>query len=279
MNIITSTNSKLKVICLISNDRVSSDLAVEHSLSLYIEFLQTKILFDVGQGNQFLENANKLNIDLSKVDYVVISHGHYDHTGGLIPFLECNKKAKIIIRESAFRNKCKVVDGVITYLGIPNLKQLQFFEDRIVRLHNDYFKIQDGLEVVGNFESSSQEDYFQVYDQDGKLGVDTFPDEQVLIIKDKTKHFLFVGCSHIGITNILDQLNAKYEVSSIELLIGGFHVNNKPRNELLKVVDSLEKFQIKEIFTGHCGSKLADINSSRFHLLGSGTNIQIPNKI
>jgi len=75
---------------LVENTALSKNFGSEHGLSLYIEANSHKILFDVGASELFLENAKKLNVDISEVDYLIISHGHYDHGGGLRAFLREN---------------------------------------------------------------------------------------------------------------------------------------------------------------------------------------------
>lgn len=92
----------MKIITLVENTTSSPDLRCKHGLSLYIETVSHKILFDLGPDGLFAENAKKLNIDLGKVDTVVISHGHRDHGGGLKTFLEINRSAKIYLRREAF---------------------------------------------------------------------------------------------------------------------------------------------------------------------------------
>ena len=92
----------MKITCLAENTTSRPDIEAEHGLSLYIETNGKKILFDMGQGELFIRNAKRLGIDLSDVDIAVISHGHYDHGGGLRSFLEINKKAPVYISEHAF---------------------------------------------------------------------------------------------------------------------------------------------------------------------------------
>ena len=87
---------------LVENTSISENLKSEHGLSLYIETKKSKLLFDTGASSMFLENADKLNVDLCNVDLAVISHGHYDHGGGLKTFLSKNKKAKVFLNEKAF---------------------------------------------------------------------------------------------------------------------------------------------------------------------------------
>ena len=87
----------MNITSLLENTTAHSDVAVEHGLSLYIETEQHKLLFDMGQTNLFAKNAVVLGVDLSSVDIAVLSHGHYDHGGGLLTFLEQNKTKFLII--------------------------------------------------------------------------------------------------------------------------------------------------------------------------------------
>ena len=87
---------------LVENTALSKNFGSEHGLSLYIEANSHKILFDVGASELFLENAKKLNVDISEVDYLIISHGHYDHGGGLRAFLRENTKAEVFLHRLAF---------------------------------------------------------------------------------------------------------------------------------------------------------------------------------
>ena len=86
----------MKAICLIADDRALSNLEIEHGLAFYIETPEFNLLLDTGQSDLFIENAIALDIDLTKIDFVIISHGHYDHTGGLLDFLRINKRAEPI---------------------------------------------------------------------------------------------------------------------------------------------------------------------------------------
>ena len=92
----------MKIVTLIENLANRSGLIAEHGLSFYIETDKSKIIFDTGQSSLFLNNAKKLNINIEDVDALVLSHGHFDHTGGLYPFLEANKKAKIFCKKGGY---------------------------------------------------------------------------------------------------------------------------------------------------------------------------------
>ncbi|MCG2731197.1 MAG: MBL fold metallo-hydrolase, partial [Acetobacterium sp.] len=109
----------MKIVTLVENTPISGNYKNEHGLCLYIETEKHKCLFDLGASDIFAENAQKLGIDLEEVDLVVISHGHYDHGGGLEIFLGINKKAKIYVNHKAF-NKfySNRGEGSKVYIGL-----------------------------------------------------------------------------------------------------------------------------------------------------------------
>jgi 7,8-dihydropterin-6-yl-methyl-4-(beta-D-ribofuranosyl)aminobenzene 5'-phosphate synthase len=122
---------------LVENTSISKDLGSEHGLSLYIEANGRKILFDVGASELFFENAKKLDADISDVDYLVISHGHYDHGGGLEVFLQENKKAEVFLQRLAFGKYYAIrPNNELSYIGLDEKlkknRQMVFVTDRFL---------------------------------------------------------------------------------------------------------------------------------------------------
>ena len=105
----------MKLTVLAENTTCRNDLTAQHGLSLYLETADRKILFDMGQSDAFARNAEALGIDLSKVDFAVISHGHYDHGGGLETFLKINSNAQVYIHRLAFGEH---YNGKEKYIGL-----------------------------------------------------------------------------------------------------------------------------------------------------------------
>ena len=111
----------MKITVLMENTAAREELSAAHGLSLYIETPKHRILMDMGPNDDYLENAEKLGIDLTQVDLAILSHGHYDHGGGLKAFCALNDQAKIYVRENAFGNYWSLVDGIPTTLVSTSL--------------------------------------------------------------------------------------------------------------------------------------------------------------
>lgn len=231
----------MQIISLIENTTENNELTAEHGLSLYIETCHHKILFDMGQTEKYAENAKKLGIDLSTVDIAILSHGHYDHGGGIKHFFEINKKAPLYISKYAFEehyNADKKYIGIDT--SLQNSDRLIFTEDKC--------EIDKGLTLstcnknsrkydVGNFGMSVKlENIFSPED---------FRHEQYLLIEEEGKKVLISGCSHKGIMNIVDWFNP-------DILVGGFHFSKFPLDgRLAEYAKALANFDTT-YYTCHC---------------------------
>src|SRR5665648_658871 len=117
----------MKILTLIENLVYKQGLVAEHGLAIYLETENRKILFDTGQTGLFLQNAQKLGVDIEDIDTLILSHGHYDHTGGLYPFLEKNSKAKVYAKSSIFTPK---YHGPNRFIG--TLRNEKLLKDRLI---------------------------------------------------------------------------------------------------------------------------------------------------
>jgi len=269
---------------LVENTAVSDDFKCEHGLSLYIETQTQKLLFDVGKSDLFLENAKKLGIDIEEIDRVIISHGHYDHGGGLKAFLNANSKAKIYLNKNAFGKFYSLKpNGITSYIGLDEeLKN----NERFVFV-DDYLKIDDELElfsnVIGKELQSSANDTL-LMGNGLNVTKDTFAHEQNLIITKGEKITLIAGCAHNGIVNIFKKAE-DINGSSIDAVIGGFHLFNpsyqksEPDELIEEVADFLKKTGAK-FYTCHCTGlqpykKLKAIMQEKIEYLSTGGVVKL----
>lgn len=237
----------MKITVLIENLAYREDLIAEHGLSVHIDTGNKKILFDTGQTSAFADNANKLGINLSDVDYLVISHGHYDHTGGLNKFLAVNPKAEIFISQRALNKKYK--DS--TYIGVP--PDIDFPADRTSFVEKP-ISLTKNLYILGDIKPSKITDthFNGFYEQHhSEIIPDVFKDELVIcLVTDEGIHIVS-GCSHNGITNI--HLTAKnYFAKPVISLIGGFHLVHSSIDQIKELAEYFDSVNLKSIYTGHC---------------------------
>ncbi len=246
----------MKVTVLAENTVVSEVFACEHGLSLYIETTKHKILFDTGRGELFAKNAAKLGVDLSQVDIAFLSHGHYDHGGGLPIFLTMNTKARIYIQPDAFGPYySERPGGNIAYIGIdPALKK----SDRFVYVGTDLV-IDDELRI---FAQPPGHDLLSTGNESllTKIGDEYVPDdfthEQSLLVSDEGMTLLIAGCAHRGIVNIIE--NVKQKTSAFpKYVIGGFHLFNPAEKKaeepaLIRDVGIYLKSTEAQFYTCHC---------------------------
>lgn len=235
----------MKITVLMENNTDKEYLIAEHGLSLYIETENHKILFDTGQSDGFYQNAMALGIDLTAVDIAILSHGHYDHGGGLHQFLEINNKAKLYINQHAFGD---YYSGMDKYIGLD--KDVQ--DNEQVMITEDYLEIEKGLELF----SCNQKEKLQPINknglfmmEDGIKVLDTFLHEQYFLITEDQKQVLISGCSHKGIVNIVDWFEP-------DVLIGGFHFSKyNPEGLDVQILDkAIEKLSEykTQYYTCHC---------------------------
>jgi 7,8-dihydropterin-6-yl-methyl-4-(beta-D-ribofuranosyl)aminobenzene 5'-phosphate synthase len=245
----------MRIKALVENTSVSKNYGSIHGLSLYIETENHKILFDLGPGKLFLENAEKMKVNIEAVDTVIISHGHYDHGGGLKTFLEHNKKAMIYLRDSAFMPYYSSLLGLKFYIGLD--KTLEAC-DRFV-FTKEYLKIDDELQLFSNITEHSYlpDINNKLYKKEGKKYIpDTFDHEQNLLIRENDTYTLIAGCAHNGIYNILTKAE-KVTGENIKTVISGFHLyklevkKSKDANYLAELAGALKTKQSK-FYTCHC---------------------------
>lgn len=255
----------MKATALVENTACGDAFGAEHGLSLYIETKGHTILFDMGQTTLFEQNAALLGVDLSSVDFAVLSHGHYDHGGGLSRFLALNDHAPVYLSRRAFGQH---YNGE-RYIGLDPALQTS---DRLI-LTNEKAEITQGITLF----SCNDRETVQPIDsagltriEDGIPTPDDFRHEQYLLIEEDGKRVLISGCSHKGILNIVSWFRP-------DVLIGGFHFMKLPLDETLRrYAEALEDTET-EFYTCHCTGEaqyaFMQRYMSRLHYLSAGQQI------
>ena len=260
----------MRIVTLLENTACREDLACEHGLSLYIETGELRILFDAGQTDAFAVNAEKLGIDLSKVDFAVLSHGHYDHGGGLWRFLEINSISPIYLHKDAFMPH---YNGAEKYIG---LDESLLNHPRLI-FNDGSLQIAPGISLECNIPLPHPIDPAGLtVVENGQYCPEDFRHEQYLIIEEMGKRICFSGCSHKGILNIAGFFCP-------DVLIGGFHfMKLTPETDAPRLTAAAEQLlrYPTAYYTGHCTGAAAydfmkPIMGDRLNSVTTGTTIDV----
>lgn len=264
----------MKIVTLMEDTLGDNQCFYEHGLSLYIETQHHKILFDTGSSEKTLLNADRMGVDLRDVDIVVLSHGHYDHAGGLLPFSKINQSAKIYMQKTVnedFYHGEKYIGIDKSVITLP----------QTCLLKGDY-RIDDELFIYANitgrrfFSKSNDELSKRIH----SINIpDDFCHDQCLVIFDDSYQILLSGCAHNGIVNILDKYYDLFQRYP-DIVISGFHLDKKTDytiDEIKNIQELANELKMTNalFYTGHCtGSKafilMKNIMMSQLHDIHSG---------
>lgn len=252
----------MKVITLFENRTISKDYKYSHGLSLYIETSSHKILFDTGTDGSFAHNASKLGVNLEDIDIAVISHGHYDHGGGLETFLKLNSKASIYIGKGAFDSHLVKLLGIIKYnIGLnKKLNNNRFvFVEGLMRIDDELTLFGDvkGTKLIPKGNNRLLKEF-----SDKSIKKDDFEHEINLLINENNKYSLFCGCAHKGIVNIIERTKDIID-NDLNTVIGGFHLrgmnikNSDSKDFLNDLSANLISSNVHKYYTCHCTGEQA----------------------
>lgn len=275
----------IRVTTLVEN-KIGEHLGLEseHGLSFFVEADGKKILFDTGQSDMIIRNAKKLNIDLSKVDTLVLSHGHYDHTGGTRPFIQnCTHSFSLYAHPDLFVEKYRIEHDIQQFLG--NDFKLEWLEEQGIKVNfvkQDVTAISENVYIVSNFERKVMKvvdnPLYKVYN--GKeYVVDDFHDEIAMVLRTTKGLVVLLGCSHVGVDNIIKAVMDRIE-GEINTIIGGTHLVVASKERLEHTVDFLETTNVKHLGVSHCTGDVAVTAlkkrfSERYYYNCAGTSIQV----
>ena len=279
--------SAVRVTVLMENT-APEGLLCEHGLSLMIEHGGRSILLDAGSSAALLDNAARLGVDLSRVDAAVLSHGHYDHSGGFCAFFQRNPSAPLYLREEAAQPSYVLRGDARKYLGVPQellshgarlhyvTARTELFPGVWLLPHNT-----PGLESRG--------ERVHMYRQTGSvLTPDDFAHEQSLVFVTTSGLILFSSCSHAGADTVTEEAMAAFQGLPVRAFLGGFHLMGAsgaaslgvPPEEAVALGRRLLELGIGEIWTGHCTGTpafelLRPVLGERLHALSTGSVVEL----
>lgn len=270
----------MKVTVLIENT-APEGLNAEWGLSLHIQHDGKNYLLDAGSTDVFAANAQALSVDLKRVDAAVLSHAHYDHSGGLDAFLTANDRAKVYIRRETAENCYSWHKRFPKYIGVQK-GVLKKWEGRFERV-DGHFSMAPGVNLIPHDDAAlkAKGKAAQMYVRKGFLLIpDEFRHEQSLVFEVERGIVIFSSCSHSGVDSILNEITKVYPGRDILAMVGGFHLFRTPPREVRLLAERLKKMGSPQLYTGHCTGDaameiFAEVLPGRVHAMTTGMRFEI----
>ena len=231
----------------------------EHGFSAFIETDRENYLFDTGSGHSVIRNSLELNKDLKTIKKIFLSHGHYDHTGGLPEVLKLKGKVDIHAHPHVFLDRIHVVKEnekeTKKFVGLPYKKKYLELLGANFILHKDFREVEKGVFLTGEVPrktSFEKPDPVLLAEIDGKIDQDIFSDDQSLILDTEKGLILVFGCAHSGMINIINYVIDKMGKEKFYAVLGGTHLDFLAQEQLEESIKALKKMKIEKIGVCHC---------------------------
>jgi 7,8-dihydropterin-6-yl-methyl-4-(beta-D-ribofuranosyl)aminobenzene 5'-phosphate synthase len=264
-------------------------ITTEWGLSLHLKCNDFSMLFDMGSSGHFIHNAAALGIDIHSVEVAVLSHGHYDHGGGLRSFLAANSKSVVYMGKGADADLYAKLFGLKRYVGLQK-EVLHFYKDRI-RFLDEPTELRRGVLAIVPIKElypPPKGNRFLFRRRGTTLSLDDFSHELALVIEADGSIVVLTGCSHHGPLNILAAVKDALPGRPIKALFGGLHLISLPfswtlsekRESVQALGQELLKSEVERFYTAHCtGSKgyriLKDMMGERLEYFSAGSRVRI----
>jgi 7,8-dihydropterin-6-yl-methyl-4-(beta-D-ribofuranosyl)aminobenzene 5'-phosphate synthase len=249
-------SQKVRITVLVENTAQGSGLLAEHGLAYWIEYGGRRVLFDTGQGGVIAGNAYRLGIPLYEVDEVVLSHGHYDHTGGLVHVLREDRPASVYAHPAALEPKyARNSDGTSRDIGMPYVSEqrLRKRKKRWVASEGPT-EVLNGLTVTGPVPRRTDfEDTGGPFFLDARCErPDPLVDDQSLFFDTPAGIVLLLGCAHAGIINTLRYVRELTGARPIHAVLGGMHLQGASAERIRRTIEELRRFRLALVAPAHC---------------------------
>ncbi len=246
----------VSVTILVDNNRSLDHLHAEHGFSAWIETGGKSILFDTGQSDLFLENAKNLEMDIERADMLILSHGHYDHTGGISSFLRRNRTCEVYCHPEVFIPRySRKPDGSSKHIGISEETALALHEiiDRIHWVNTPMFISQDvgitgPIPRVCSFEDTGGDFFLDPQSSHP----DPISDDVAMWVNTSQGLVIITGCCHSGVVNTIDYTRKISGRDTIHGILGGLHLLHASTDRLEKTARNPAMISCRDIIPCHC---------------------------
>jgi 7,8-dihydropterin-6-yl-methyl-4-(beta-D-ribofuranosyl)aminobenzene 5'-phosphate synthase len=228
----------------------------EHGLAYWIDTGTHRVLFDTGQGLALLNNAATLGVDLAHADAIVLSHGHFDHVGGLEAALAVAKDAALYLHPRAVERKYTGTDPAgARRISVPFMETEEFLHDeRRVFASREPLEVVPGIWATGEIPRTNDfEDTGGPFFLDAALTQpDPLLDDQALYFKTRDGMVVVLGCAHAGVINTLAWIAKLTGVQTIHTVVGGMHLENASPRRMAETLAALRRFDVQRLGPVHC---------------------------
>lgn len=245
----------LTITVLVDNHVTSRRLLAEHGWSVLVETASHRILFDTGQGIALPHNANSLDIDLSRIDTIALSHGHYDHTGGLVEAIAAAPDAHVFLHPHALQPKYHRSGSHVRPVGMPDTVRAACQSGNI-NLHtiDTTRELADGVFLTGPIPRTIEDDippapFF--LDEDAATP-DPLLDDHALFCTTAEGLLVILGCAHAGVINTIQHIRGLTRNAPILAILGGMHLRHASEDHIHTTLDRLEPLNVRHIAPAHC---------------------------
>jgi 7,8-dihydropterin-6-yl-methyl-4-(beta-D-ribofuranosyl)aminobenzene 5'-phosphate synthase len=275
----------LQITTLSENTAGLGSFLAEWGLSFLVETDEANILFDTGQSISASHNADLLGIDLSRVDKIVLSHGHFDHTGGLRHVLRrIGKKIEIIAHPDIWQVKYSRREGKEDrYIGIPFHRQTLESLGARFNLTTEPVRITDNIMTTGEIPMVTDYEEIEpslVVKEGNRFKPDKLRDDQALIVNTEAGLVVILGCAHRGIINTLYHAQQIMGVKAIYAVLGGCHLLNATEERIWLTIAALKELGVQRLGVCHCtglpaSALMAQEFGDGFFFSNAGTSISL----
>ncbi len=246
---------EVSITILVENTTPAPAFRGEYGFAALVAVNEKKFLFDTGSEDAVLKNAVLAGIDLNQITDLIISHGHFDHTGAVIPFLQSGNNKRIYSHSNIFVPRYVILGEFKKYIGVSFKPQEiksngaeHIFTDEFTEIYPRVF-LTGEVPRVNDFEDVGGSFYI---DEGDKLMPDNIIDDMSMVVDHPEGLIIISGCAHAGIINIIEHARLKTGQDKVLAFIGGTHLIMASEERLTKTVAALREFDVQQVIACHC---------------------------